>query len=72
MSQPTRYREIEVAGAPRELGRRLGEAARMGFRRALYPADNREGIEVPAGFAATPVATAREAIDACLGAGSER
>ncbi len=32
MSHPTRYREIEVAGAPREMGRRLGEAAREEMR----------------------------------------
>lgn len=28
MSKPTRYREIEVSGPPRELGRQIGEAAR--------------------------------------------
>jgi isopenicillin-N N-acyltransferase-like protein len=28
MSKPTRYREIEVSGTPRELGRQIGEAAR--------------------------------------------
>ena len=28
MSRPTRYREIEVSGLPRELGRQIGEAAR--------------------------------------------
>ena len=29
---PTRYREISVAGSPRELGRQLGEAAREEVR----------------------------------------
>lgn len=29
---PSRYREIEVAGAPREMGRQLGEAARQEVR----------------------------------------
>ena len=28
MNKPTRYREIEVSGPPRELGRQIGEAAR--------------------------------------------
>lgn len=28
MSKPTRYREIEVSGPPRQLGRQIGEAAR--------------------------------------------
>ncbi|MBP89719.1 MAG: peptidase C45 [Planctomycetaceae bacterium] len=28
MSKPTRYREIEVSGSPREVGRQIGEAAR--------------------------------------------
>ena len=28
MTKPTRYREIEVSGSPRELGRQIGEAAR--------------------------------------------
>jgi len=32
MSRPTRYREIEVAGAPREMGRKIGEAAREEMR----------------------------------------
>lgn len=32
MSHPTRYREIEVAGAPREMGRQVGEAAREEMR----------------------------------------
>jgi isopenicillin-N N-acyltransferase-like protein len=32
MSRPTRYREIEVSGPPRELGRQIGEAARDEIR----------------------------------------
>ena len=32
MSHPTRYREVEVSGAPREMGRQIGEAAREEMR----------------------------------------
>jgi isopenicillin-N N-acyltransferase-like protein len=32
MTRPTRYREIEVSGPPRELGRQIGEAAREAIR----------------------------------------
>lgn len=32
MNRPTRYREIEVSGTPRELGRQIGEAARDEIR----------------------------------------
>jgi isopenicillin-N N-acyltransferase like protein len=32
MLKPTRYREIEVSGSPRELGRQIGEAAREEIR----------------------------------------
>ena len=32
MAHPIRYREIEVAGAPREMGRQVGEAAREEMR----------------------------------------
>ena len=32
MSHPTRYREIEVSGAPLEMGRQIGEAAREEMR----------------------------------------
>lgn len=32
MTTPTRYREIDVAGGPRELGRQIGEAAREEIR----------------------------------------
>ena len=32
MSHPTRYREIEVSGAPLEMGRQIGEAAREEIR----------------------------------------
>ena len=32
MPKPTRYREIEVAGSPREMGRQIGEAAREEIR----------------------------------------
>jgi isopenicillin-N N-acyltransferase-like protein len=39
MSTPARYREIEVAGTPREMGRQFGEAAReeiRGFSKAAW------------------------------------
>jgi len=32
MTKPTRYREIEVTGSPREMGEQIGEAAREEIR----------------------------------------
>jgi DNA repair protein RadA/Sms len=78
--------EVSLLGEVRPvpgLGRRLREAARLGFRRALVPADSDarqrpvtrsgpgpvpEGI--PSGMELVPVATLREAIEQALATGS--
>ncbi len=62
--------EVGLGGEVRAVSQasaRLSEAARMGFRRALVPADNRDGLEVPAGLAVTHVETVRDAIRAAMG-----
>jgi DNA repair protein RadA/Sms len=59
--------EVGLAGEVRQvpqLGRRLGEAARLGFRYALVPASCREA---PKGMELVRVATLKEAMVADLG-----
>lgn len=66
--------EVGLGGEVRAVSQataRLEEAARMGFRRAVIPEDNRGGLEVPKGLAIEPVASVRDAIRACLGGGEE-
>lgn len=62
--------EVGLGGEVRAVSQasaRLAEAARMGFRRAILPADNRDGLDVPTGIALTPVESVREAIRAAVG-----
>ncbi|HEY7589624.1 MAG TPA: DNA repair protein RadA [Candidatus Limnocylindrales bacterium] len=49
------------------LVRRLREAARLGFERAIVPRSSRRDGPLPAGIELVPVATLREAIDAAIG-----
>jgi DNA repair protein RadA/Sms len=64
------FGEVGLAGELRQAGhapRRLAEAARLGFRRAVVPANSAEG---PAGITVTRVATLAEAVMAAgLGGG---
>jgi DNA repair protein RadA/Sms len=78
--------EVSLLGEVRPvpgLGRRLREAARLGFRRALVPADSdarqrpvtRSGSGpvpegIPSGMELVPVATLRDAIEQALATGS--
>jgi len=53
--------------------RRLREAARLGFRRAVVPAGPRAAaVEPVSGMEVIPVGTLREAIEASLGGAIER
>ncbi len=66
--------EVGLGGEVRAVSQaaaRLEEAARMGFRRAVIPEDNREGLEAPKGQVIDPVDSVREAIRVCLGGGDE-
>ena len=62
--------EIGLSGELRSVGdleRRLGEAARLGFTRAIVPATVRRGrLPQPDGLTVTRVRTAHEAIDRAL------
>jgi DNA repair protein RadA/Sms len=49
------------------LGRRLREAARLGYRRAIVPRATARDAELPSDFELVPVATLREAIERALG-----
>jgi DNA repair protein RadA/Sms len=60
--------EIGLSGELRSVGqleRRLGEAAKLGFRRAIYPRTTRKP-RVPPGLEALGVATAEEALAVAL------
>ena len=59
--------EVGLAGEVRGVthaAMRVAEAARLGFTRAIVPAENRRGIEAPAGFEVVVVGTIREALEA--------
>jgi DNA repair protein RadA/Sms len=65
--------EVSLLGevrAVRGLDRRLREAARLGFRRAIVPSapDGRAGAPAPEGLEVVPVATLAEALEVTLGA----
>jgi DNA repair protein RadA/Sms len=49
------------------LGRRLREAARLGYRRAIVPRAAARDAELPSEIELVPVATLREAIERALG-----
>jgi DNA repair protein RadA/Sms len=58
--------EVGLAGEVRRatgLGRRLAEAARLGFRHAVVPAGSRSDTTVPEGLAVIEVSTVAEAIE---------
>ena len=57
----------EVRRVP-QVERRLAEAARHGFRRALVPKGDMAGLLVPEGIETTPVEHLREAIHEALSA----
>ncbi|MCX7912727.1 MAG: DNA repair protein RadA, partial [Dehalococcoidales bacterium] len=60
--------EVGLSGeirAVRELERRLGEAARLGFRHAIVPRTNAR-INPPAGLEVIAVSTLREAVSRAL------
>jgi len=60
--------EVGLAGELRTVGqleRRLGEAAKLGFTRAIYPPAARKP-QLPDGFKGLSVATVQEAIEAAL------
>jgi isopenicillin-N N-acyltransferase-like protein len=58
MKQPTRYREVEVSGAPRALGRQLGEACREEIRDFAAVALERVNKTVPVSRAGALAAAA--------------
>ena len=58
--------------AVRGLDRRLREAARLGYRRAIVPADDREPMSAVAGLEVIRVATLRDAVAATVGGRSGR
>src|SRR3990170_3764245 len=51
------------------LDRRLGEAARLGFSRAIVPRDGRRRVNVPSGLELLEASTVREAIGLALAGG---
>jgi DNA repair protein RadA/Sms len=58
--------EIGLSGEIRsvsQLERRLGEVARLGFKRCLVPKNGFKNVRVPDSLQAVPVATVRQAID---------
>ncbi|HEX6869080.1 MAG TPA: DNA repair protein RadA, partial [Candidatus Limnocylindrales bacterium] len=55
--------------AVRGLERRLREAARLGYRRAIVPADDREPSTTVAGLEVVRAATLRDAVAAAVGTG---
>lgn len=62
--------EIGLAGevrAVQNLEKRLQEAARLGFRRAIVPARNARRLNGPVGLEVTPVETVRKAVDIAFG-----
>lgn len=66
--------EVSLLGEVRPvrgLDRRLREAARLGFRRAIIPAVRHEtAAGAPDGLTLVPVATVREAIEEGIGPGT--
>ncbi|HPJ72559.1 MAG TPA: DNA repair protein RadA, partial [bacterium] len=59
--------EVGLGGevrAVRQVERRLKEAAKLGFGKAVIPAASRKGLKVPRGMRATGVAGVREAMEA--------
>lgn len=67
---PTRaciFGEVGLAGEIRgvaQAGARVLEASRLGFERAIVPADSARAIEAPEGFDVAPVKNLREALEA--------
>jgi len=67
---PTRtciFGEVGLAGEIRgvaQAGQRVIEASRLGFERAIVPADSARAIEAPDGFDVAPVKNLREALEA--------
>jgi DNA repair protein RadA/Sms len=53
----------EIRGVP-QAGARLLEAKRLGFERAVIPADNEKSLDAPEGIDVAPVRTLREALEA--------
>ena len=49
------------------LERRLREAARLGYGRAIVPRATARDAQIPSGIEAVPVATLREAVERALG-----
>lgn len=63
------FGEVGLSGELRGVQRleaRLGEAAKLGFTRAICPVAGTEGIEPPEGLVLMPVATLEEALDLSL------
>jgi DNA repair protein RadA/Sms len=62
--------EVGLSGELRavsHLGRRLNEAAKLGFRRCLVPATHHKFQEVPAGMEVIPVRSLADALSAAMG-----
>jgi DNA repair protein RadA/Sms len=60
--------EVGLSGELRsvsQLERRLGEAAKLGFKRAIYPPSTRKPA-LPQGLQGLSVATVQEAIEAAM------
>lgn len=67
--------EVGLGGEIRSVSQaesRLREAAKLGFRRAIVPAGNVEGLEVPPGMAIVPVSRLMDALIAGLGGEGDR
>jgi DNA repair protein RadA/Sms len=65
--------EIGLGGEVRSVsqaGARLREAWKLGFKRAIVPAGNADGLDGPKGMTITPVARLLDALVAALGAAS--
>ncbi|MGG0643979.1 DNA repair protein RadA [Sporosarcina gallistercoris] len=61
--------EVGLTGEVRRVSRieqRVGEAAKLGFERAVIPASNIGGWEYPEGIQVVGVETVRDALDLCL------
>ena len=69
-SQFIAFGEVGLAGEVRpvpDIGRRITEAERLGFRYALVPASPNGPGAVPAGFKVREVGTLQEALQAAFG-----
>jgi DNA repair protein RadA/Sms len=52
----------EIRGVTQATSRVI-EGRRLGFERAVVPADNARGVEAPEGLTVVPVANLKEALD---------